>query len=464
MNILVGPRIVIIDPTPAVEKWCHNNLVLDNPEYIKRRRMNLWTGNVPSKLFLYEKDGYCLYLPYGCLRDVLALSSDSDTIQAVFGDPVPIDYGGDPIPLYDYQQRAVDEAINARYGIIQAPAGSGKTQMGIALVKRFGRRALWITHTHDLLEQSRERAEQYMKPFLIGTITEGKVFLGQGITFATVQTLSKIDLWQYDDWDTIIVDECHRAIQTPGSVTMFSKVLNSLTARHKYGLSATIHRADGMIQATHALLGPVVAHVSKEDVSGKIMTVTVLPRFLDTPVSREYCDTDGTIIYSKLISWLGTNTARNAQIATDLIENRDHYNLVLSARLDQLSILMQMLPPDLRELAVMIDGKMQSKKAKAERHAALQDMREGKKRYLFATYALAREGLDIPILDRLYLATPEKDAAIIEQSLGRIARTSEGKEGPLVIDYVDKTPRNLVKSYKRRCTIYRKLGCPIQSE
>ena len=57
----------------------------------------------------------------------------------------------------------------------------------------------------------------------------------------------------------------------------------------------------------------------------------------------------------------------------------------------------------------MIDGKMTSKKRKAEREQAIEDMRTGKKRYLFATYSLAKEGLDIPRLDRLYLTTPQKD-------------------------------------------------------
>jgi superfamily II DNA or RNA helicase len=87
-------------------------------------------------------------------------------------------------------------------------------------------------------------------------------------------------------------------------------------------------------------------------------------------------------------------------------------------------------------------------------------MRSGKKRYLFATYSLAKEGLDIPRLDRLYLTTPQKDYAIVTQSIGRIARTCEGKEDPIAYDYVDPMT-NTVKAFKKRCTTYRKLGCEI---
>ena len=143
-------------------------------------------------------------------------------------------------------------------GILQSPAGSGKTQIGISMIASLGKRALWLTTTKDLLLQSKKRAEQYMDKSLIGTITEGKVNIGTGVTFATIQTMCKLDLALYKDvWDVIIVDECHSCSGSPTKVTRFSKVLNSLSARHKYGLSATVHRADGLIKTTYALLGKV---------------------------------------------------------------------------------------------------------------------------------------------------------------------------------------------------------------
>ena len=153
------------------------------------------------------------------------------------------------------------------------------------------------------------------------------------------------------------------------------------------------------------------------------------------------------------------NPDRNELIAADLVDNQEHSNLILSDRLEHLRDLMNRLPPKLKEQAVMIDGKMTSKKAKALRERAIEEMRQGRKRYLFATYSLAREGLDIPRLDRLYLTTPQKDYAVITQSIGRIARAFEGKGEPICYDYVDDGILYLVKSYKKRCTTYRKCGC-----
>lgn len=453
----VGNQLRIQEPTADLLDWCKKNMVLANPDYAKKVRMHLWLGNTPQKLYLMQWDGDTLVLPYGCLNTVLSMG-ECEVINDL-PSPKKVDFGCS-VPLYDYQEAAKEAMLKAYYGILQSPAGSGKTQIGIALASALGRKTLWLTHTRDLLSQSKNRAEQYMSPSLTGTITEGRVQIGKAITFATVQTMCNLDLGRYRDvWDCIIVDECHRVAGTPTSVTQFSRVLNSLAARHKYGLSATVHRADGMIAATYALLGQIAYQVPDAAVAEKVMTVSVLPRPTHQGLSREFLDTDGTIIYAKLVNFLADRYDRNELITADLVENRNHYNLILSDRLSHLEYLMKHLPHDLRNQAVMVDGKMTSKKAKAMREQAIEDMRQGHKRYLFATYSLAKEGLDIPRLDRLYLATPQKDYAVITQSIGRIARTFEGKAEPVVYDYVDEGIQYLVRSYKKRCATYRKCGC-----
>ena len=419
--------------------------------------MHFWVGKTPEWLYLYESRGDKLILPFGTLRNIIPMIDVND-IKMDFPVAERIDYGC-KIPLYDYQEKAVEEVYWKHYGILQSAAGSGKTQMGIALIAKLGKRALWLTHTKDLLTQSKQRAEQYMDPSLLGTITEGKVNLGKGITFATVQTMCNLDLAQYKDyWDVIIVDECHRVAGTPTAVSQFSKVLNSLAARHKYGLSATVHRSDGLIQSTYALLGEVIYTVPTEAVADKIMKVGILPVPTGVGISRECLNTDGTLNYTKLIGYLAENEERNQLIDYCITVNWDKPSLILSDRLGHLERLMSMLPADMQADAVMVSGKMTTKKGKAEREQAIADMRTGKKKYLFATYSLCKEGLDIPRLERLYMATPQKDYAVITQAIGRIARTSKGKAEPIVYDFVDDI-QYLVKAYKKRCTTYRKNGC-----
>jgi len=186
-------------------------------------------------------------------------------------------------------------------------------------------------------------------------ITEGKVNLGTGITFATIQTMCKLNLEQYRDyWDCIITDEVHRVSGTPTAVTRYQKVLNSLSARHKYGLSATVHRSDGMIQATYALVGEVAYQVPDEAVADKIMKVGVYPVGTGVQIGREALNTDGTLNYTKLITYLTAHMERNALIVSTIEENEGKPSLILSDRLDHLSHLMGLLPSMMEREAVMI--------------------------------------------------------------------------------------------------------------
>ena len=401
-------------------------------------------------------------MPFGVCREILPLLNGT-LVFCDFRQDNIIDYGRTSMGLYDYQKEAVLKMSEAKFGILKAKPGSGKTQMGIALIKFFRRRALWLCHTADLLKQSRDRALRYMDESMIGTITEGKVNVGVGVTFATVQTMANLELTQYRDyWDVVIVDECHRVSSSATTFTRYEKVLNHLSARHKIGLSATPERSDGLIKATFALLGKVMWEVPDSAVADRTMGVKVWRQDTGVEMDEEEClNSDGTINYTKLIQYLTEHEGRNKQIAQAIMNHKGHSCLILSSRLDQLEMIRGLLPYEMQEESAFINGKMVSKKAKAEREQAIEDMRRGKKKYLFASYSLAKEGLDVPRLDRLFMASPEKFSAVITRAVGRVQRTFEGKDVPVVIDFVDEEIGYCEKAYKERCRSYRKIGAEI---
>ncbi len=459
MRVTISNEIRIQGPPKELVERVRQELTMPNPEYVKKQRMGLWTGKTDQQLYFYHVDGSSLVIPCGAGKLVRPYRGADTIIEQDLADNGSILYPGAEVPLYDYQKEAVEAMEIAGCGILQSPCGSGKTQMGIALAAKLQRKTLWVTHTADLLNQSYDRARQYYPETILGRITAGKVHIGSHMTFATVQTLSKLDLQKYKyTWDVVIVDECHRVSGTPASAKMFYRVVSSLAARYKYGLSATVHRSDGLIRSTFAVLGEVQYQVPDKAVAEKTMQVQVLRRDTGIEINRCCLDTDGTLVYSKLIPYLTEHLERNQMIAKDLAANCRHYNLILSDRLQHLQQLRAMLPAELWGLTAMIDGKMTSKKAKAKRIQAIEDMRSGRIRYLFASFSLAKEGLDIPRLDRLYLTTPKKDYAIVTQSIGRIARTFEGKGQPVCYDYVDNIGF-CENQWKRRRTSYRKAGC-----
>lgn len=460
MKTVISNMIRITDPTEDVKAYL-NTLKLPNPEYEKKQRMGFWLGRTPKEIRMYEWDGNTVVLPFGLLKEVWPMIRIYP-FETDFRQNEVINYG-EMTGLYDYQKKAVQSMIDAKYGILKSPAGSGKTQCGIAMIMRIQRKTLWLCHTADLLHQSMERAERYIPDEWIGTITEGKINIGKGITFATIQTMCNTDLDRYrHEWDVVIVDECHRISQSATTVSRYQKVLNNLAARHKYGLTATPERSDGLIRATYSLIGPIAYEVPEESVKDKIMTVTVRPVETETEITEDCLNTDGTIDYGKLIAHLTTDEKRNRLIASCIQENRGHSCLILSDRLEHLDTIRKMLPEDIIQESGAVSGKMTTKAGKELREQYIEEMRTGKTKYLFATYSLAKEGLDIPRLDRLFMVSPVKFSSVVIQSIGRIARTFEGKENPVCYDFVDKNIGFCERAYKERCKHYRKIHCTIE--
>jgi len=450
MNVRVSNKIFVKNFSMELIEYCQKHLVLDNPEYHIAEKMGRWTGNIQKYLHLYETNGSDLYLPFGVLDDVWVkyINGKSEEVTLDFASPQALTMMGD-IKLYPYQELAVDALKSAKNGVLQAPCGSGKTQMGIAIIKSLGQKALWITHTKDLLNQSLLRAKQYFTGDF-GVITDGKVHIGSDITFATVQTLSKLDLTQYNnEWNVVIVDECHRAAGSPTKVKQFYKVVSHLKARHKYGLSATLDRADGLIKSVFALLGNIKHTITDKEVGTKIIKAThlVVASGLPDDLSK-YCGTDGTMIYAKLIDYIANDKNRNDLIVKSIAGQVGRHHLVLSHRVEHLYVLKHLLD-ELNIRAEVIDGST----PKGQREHTLELARGGELSVLLATYSLAKEGLDIPILDTLHLATPNKNKSIVIQSVGRIERNIDGKSLPQINDYVDMNIGYCVGMYKKRKNI-----------
>jgi superfamily II DNA or RNA helicase len=79
---------------------------------------------------------------------------------------------------------------------------------------------------------------------------------------------------------------------------------------------------------------------------------------------------------------------------------------------------------------------------------------------VIATFQLAHEGLDIPVLDTVILATPKSD---IKQSIGRIMRETAGKlNDPLIFDIVDNWSV-FFAMYRKRLKVYRDGGFEVSN-
>ena len=131
-----------------------------------------------------------------------------------------------------------------------------------------------------------------------------------------------------------------------------------------------------------------------------------------------------------------------------------HCSLVLSKRVEHCRYLANMLAdatPSLK--ASVIHGKM----SKNQRDEIIEKMKSGKLDVLFAVN-IAKEGLDIPRLDRLFLVCSGRNEAEVEQMVGRIQRAYSGKDDAVVFDFVDDKISMFYAQHLARRRVYKKLG------
>lgn len=450
MQASVGAEIVVRNYTPKFFAEVRQKLEFPNPDYYKKQALGKYVGNIQKDIVLWQRRGSDLILPFGLLKFCFSKADEFNEgiLNAVPVPQIRYNYASD-IRLYDYQEKAVLDALTARNGIIVAPCGSGKTQIGLEIAARLGLRMLWITHTIDLMNQSIERAKSVygLEKSDYGTITGGKIDVGKVVTFATVQTLANVDLGVFKNyWQVVIVDECHKAVGTPTKLMMFWKVVSSLAARYKFGLTATPKRADGLEPCMFALLGEKICEIPKEAVENTTCPVEVILRETNfEPPYEDFLAPDGTIDNNTLMAEIICDKERNGMIIAD-VKACEKPCMILTDRVIHAEFFKWTFGDD----AVLLTGGQ----SKPDRVSALTRFKNGEVPILVATYPIAKEGLDVPNLRSVFLATPTKNEVTVVQSCGRVGRKADEKERGIVYDYVDKLGI-LKRNSEKRKKIYK---------
>lgn len=268
----------------------------------------------------------------------------------------------------------------------------------------------------------------------------------------------------------VLVHNCHHLSSNPASIQTVRTVFEYYSAKYRIGLSATIWRNDGLDKAITDIIGNVKYNIVQNKSNYNCMYNGKC--ILSFPVSKfqvpckiimretEYkADKDelfdkngGTIIYNKLVNDIVMDAKRNALILNDL-KKVDGSTIILSDRIEQLKYLQENTLN-----SVLITGSTPKK----ERERGLEMVRNGNVKYLFSSFALAKEGLDLPILANLFIASPIKTFSTVTQSVGRIQRPYEGKKLVVVYDYVDEVGIYL-RYFKERRSIYRKNNWDIEN-
>jgi superfamily II DNA or RNA helicase len=316
-------------------------------------------------------------------------------------------------------------------GLFISPAGSGKTVVGISMIPILGQPTLWLTHTKALANQALARIKQFLpglKEDDVGFIGESKWKPGKIVTVALIPTLVRRtkELHEIrDDYGLVIVDEAHHV---PAST--FLRVIGILNPYFLYALTATPYRRDKLEALMFQTIGPELIRISVEEVEkdGGILMPTVKYRAIRSkPVY-------GNQIQQILKQNIVNNSKRNNIIVGDIIREavQGNYCIVLTDRKVHAEMLYDLISLGWEQTGIATGN--YTKKYVIEQTDMLN---EKEITVLVCTFSLLGEGFDVKFLNRAFITMPFRAEGKVEQLVGRIQRTAEGKTDAVVYDYVD---------------------------
>jgi superfamily II DNA or RNA helicase len=340
------------------------------------------------------------------------------------GEPINIKFTKD---LREVQIKIVDKYLEVAKdiggGLISVPCGYGKTVMALYILAQLGVKTLIVLHKEFLLNQWKERIEQFLDGHKIGRI-QGSVFdvKNKNIVLGMLQSISMKEFPEdaFDSFGLVIFDECHHL-----GAEVFSRALFKTSCKYTLGLSATLKRTDGLHKIFEWYLGDIVYQIKKrgkEDVKVKYIKYYVEDEIY-SKIVLNYQQKPNT---SKMMNNICDYLPRNELIITELKKCIDENRkiLILSNRKSQLNTIEKLIT-NYCDTGYYLGGMKEKELKKSE-----------EKQLLLATFSMAEEGLDCKDLDTVFLVSPKSN---IEQAVGRILRKEVSKRDkiPLVVDIID---------------------------
>lgn len=376
----------------------------------------------------------------------------------------------------DYQDLAVDAALNSGRGILKICTGGGKTPISAKIIvnlKAFP--FMFYVPSIDLLNQTAESFEKFIlkdgQPIKVGRIGGGEFSIGD-INVSTIQTAVRALGQKYEKFDDeeskeddseevkdkypelkklimdskgFIIDECHRAV----SSTCQAISDYSVSAYYRWGASASPKRELGDDILIDACFGKTLVDISASDLIERGFLVKPTIYFIKVnnfnASGMKWSD-----VYQKAIV---ENTLRNSYITklANKFYDEGRNVLTLIKNIDHGKILEKLIKD-----SVFIHGSSSKKKRKT----TLDLIRENKVRQTIGS-VIADEGLDCRPWDTLILGGSGKSATRAFQRIGRVLRPYENKElgikktEAIIVDFYD-TCKYLKGHADRRKSLYKR--------
>jgi superfamily II DNA or RNA helicase len=442
LKIRLSNHIELFNAPDELYKKTIEDNTFYNPNYRENEAQGRSNWKTSQYITTYSQSNKGLYLPRGYLADLLALCKKESIAFEIEDCRVTCPAIFQPlkgITLRPYQQRAVKSALQNEQGVIVSPTGSGKSLIGLEIIRKCKQKAIILLHRGELAKQWVAIIKERLG-LDAGFIGAGECRVSNEITVAMVQSLAtqqKVFKEFFLDFGLILTDECHHI-----PAKSFFEVIGNFTTRYRYALSATPQRRDGLEPLIYRAIGPAIAVIDKTEVEKLGATVPTIVEIVDTDFKPQNCDS-----WADYQTAIATSERRNKLIA-DGLQRLQGPTLVLVDRIKHAGNISKLLSEN-NVAHTLTHGRLKS----TERRTAMEAMRTSK--ITVGTTSLLGEGLDFPAWCTLILASPISSEIKLLQAIGRITRAAPGKHQAIVYDLRDDCGF-AGSSFKKRFEIYKK--------
>jgi superfamily II DNA or RNA helicase len=355
---------------------------------------------------------------------------------------------GDRITLRDdIQENALSALHKHRAGTLNLACGRGKTVIALKLIAEMQVPAIVVVNTTALLEQWKAAIVDHLVVDKVGVVQGDVADWKHPVTVAMVHTLSNRALhWPggFRRWfGLVIYDEGHHM-----AAPVFVKSADLFYGK-RFSLTATARRLDGLEGVYQNHLGRIIYTELTQDLI-PFTTFHVLDWELPKADEKKIVDVEGEPNISKVRTYLGQLEWRNKLIRKMILKDmaEDRNILVLSHSKEHVNEMAKVA-----KVGWAITGDTKQ----GNRMPILHQCNP-----VFATFHLAREGLDKPELDTLYVVTPFTSPNDLQQAWGRIQRALDGKKPPLVRVFEDTGIKQSIGACRKLRTFLKALKYPFK--
>lgn len=425
-----------------------------NKEYLIKKKVGISTYKVEKYFKQIEETDSHVLIPRGFINELVNFCKDSNILFSIKDERLklnPVKFNS-KIKLYDHQIKAMQNIGDSENGVIVAPAGSGKTIIGLDLIAKHKQPTLILVHRKQLADQWIERAESFLgiPKTKIGQLTGRKKKVGNKITVAMVQSLTRLseaDLNNLTDkFGMIIVDECHHL-----PAKSFRNIISKFKSFYIYGLTATPKRKYNDEELIYNYLGGIIATVGSNYQNNDVLSQKSLTtiNLVNTQMSVPFdFQTDQFETLSKVLIF---DTNRNLLITENVLKEvkSNQKILILTERKEHVEVLNLYLKNQTEVITLTGDDSVAKRKVKIEQITA------GNYQILITTGQMFGEGMDFKEFNCLFLVYPFSFEGKLIQYLGRIQRADGVKT---IYDYRDINIPFFDKFFKNRLRYYKKLS------